>query len=166
MLHDPLGVAGEISEGMALWGNRFFGPSSIAQAALPAILNTSEEWHNEVIEKVKVRHTIGIHLSELYTDSHVDQRAHHREWDQVDPRFIVHHPARSPVHARQNRLLGIPALGRRCRLLHRLVQRPSGVCPTWNVLRRLGIRQSGHCVASGDHGGGGGATERVLPNPR
>lgn len=111
MLHDPLGVAGEISEGMALWGNRFFGPSSIAQAALPAILNTSVEWHNEVIEKVKVGHAIGKHLSALFTDSHVDECAYHRKWNQVDSRFIVHHTSRSAIHARQNRLLGIPALG-------------------------------------------------------
>jgi tyrosine aminotransferase len=54
-LHDPLGVANAVKEGLAIWGNRFFGPSSIAQAALPAILETPGEWHDAVIAKIKVR---------------------------------------------------------------------------------------------------------------
>lgn len=54
LLHDPLGVAGEIKDGMATWGNRFFGPSSLVQAALPAILATGPEWFDEVLAKVQV----------------------------------------------------------------------------------------------------------------
>lgn len=53
-LHDPLGVAGAIKDGMAVWANRFFGPSSLSQAALPDILDTPAEWHQEVLDKVKV----------------------------------------------------------------------------------------------------------------
>ncbi|RSH95405.1 hypothetical protein EHS25_000492 [Saitozyma podzolica] len=53
-LHDPLHVAGSVKEGMAVWANRFFGPSSVAQAALPAILETPAEWHNEVLAKIKL----------------------------------------------------------------------------------------------------------------
>ena len=54
-LHDPLGVAGEIRQGMVTWANRFMGPSSIVQASLGAILETPDEWHNTCLERVKVR---------------------------------------------------------------------------------------------------------------
>lgn len=54
-LHDPLGVAGLIKEGLAVWANRYFGPSSLSQAALPEILATPAEWHAEVLAKIKVR---------------------------------------------------------------------------------------------------------------
>ncbi|KAI9635759.1 pyridoxal phosphate-dependent transferase [Dioszegia hungarica] len=53
-LHDPLGVAGPIREGLAVWANRYFGPSSLTQAALPEILLTPDAWHAEVLAKVKL----------------------------------------------------------------------------------------------------------------
>ncbi|WVQ93359.1 tyrosine aminotransferase [Kwoniella sp. CBS 9459] len=52
-IHDPLGVATDIKRGMAVWGNRFMGPNSLIQAALPTILATDAEWFDEVTEKIK-----------------------------------------------------------------------------------------------------------------
>ncbi|OCF31343.1 tyrosine aminotransferase [Kwoniella heveanensis CBS 569] len=52
-VHDPLGVAIELKRGMAVWGNRFMGPNSLIQAALPTILATEAEWFNEVTDKIK-----------------------------------------------------------------------------------------------------------------
>ncbi|WRT68906.1 tyrosine aminotransferase [Kwoniella shivajii] len=52
-LHDPLGVAADVKRGMAVWGNRFMGPNSIIQAALPTILATESEWFDEVIYKIE-----------------------------------------------------------------------------------------------------------------
>lgn len=52
-LHDPLGVAESVREGMVAWGNRFFGPSSITQAALPDILATGSEYFDAVTAKVE-----------------------------------------------------------------------------------------------------------------
>ncbi|WVF65713.1 tyrosine aminotransferase [Kwoniella sp. CBS 6097] len=52
-IHDPLGVAAELKHGMAIWGNRFMGPNSLIQAALPTILATEPEWFDEVTEKIK-----------------------------------------------------------------------------------------------------------------
>ena len=40
---------------MVTWSNRFMGPSSVVQAALPRILETSKEWFDEVMDLVKVR---------------------------------------------------------------------------------------------------------------
>ncbi len=53
-LHDPLEVAGDIKDGLYVWGNRFMGPNSLVQAALPAILDTPAEWFEEVTKKVQV----------------------------------------------------------------------------------------------------------------
>lgn len=53
-LHDPLGVAGAIREGLAVWANRFFGPSSLSQAALPMILAADDQWHADVLAKIKL----------------------------------------------------------------------------------------------------------------
>lgn len=39
---------------MAVWANRFFGPSSLTQAALPLILNADDQWHADVLAKVKL----------------------------------------------------------------------------------------------------------------
>jgi tyrosine aminotransferase len=38
---------------MVVWGNRFFGPSSIVQAALPEILNTSADYFDAVVAKIE-----------------------------------------------------------------------------------------------------------------
>lgn len=71
-LHDPLGVAGAIKEGMVVWGNRFFGPSSIVQAALPEILSTPAEYFDAVTAKVEENANIvhrGVETIEgLYTN--------------------------------------------------------------------------------------------------
>ena len=53
MLHDPLGVASNSRDGLAIWGNRFFGPSSVTQAALPSILKTPAAWFDEDVDKLK-----------------------------------------------------------------------------------------------------------------
>lgn len=53
-LHDPLGVASDIRDGLTVWGNRFFGPNSMVQAALPEILQTPAQWFDEVTEKIRV----------------------------------------------------------------------------------------------------------------
>lgn len=53
-LHDPLGVADAVKDGIQVWANRFFGPSSISQAALPKILATPAVWFDEVNSKIKV----------------------------------------------------------------------------------------------------------------
>ncbi|WWC97693.1 tyrosine aminotransferase [Kwoniella sp. B9012] len=52
-LHDPLGIASSIKNGMQCWGNRFMGPNSLIQAALPTILATEPEWYDEVINKIE-----------------------------------------------------------------------------------------------------------------
>ncbi|WVQ81543.1 tyrosine aminotransferase [Cryptococcus sp. DSM 104549] len=57
-LHDPLGVATNIKRGLAVWGNRFFGPSSLVQAALPELLATGSEWFDEVTAKIQMNATI------------------------------------------------------------------------------------------------------------
>ncbi|WVW79052.1 tyrosine aminotransferase [Kwoniella bestiolae CBS 10118] len=53
-LHDPLGVASSIKSGMQCWGNRFMGPNSLIQSALPSILATEPEWYDEVINKIEL----------------------------------------------------------------------------------------------------------------
>ncbi|KAK4687061.1 tyrosine aminotransferase, partial [Tremellales sp. Uapishka_1] len=53
-LHDPLGVASAIKDGMAVWGNRIMGPNSLVQAALPGILATEPEWFQEVTRKIEL----------------------------------------------------------------------------------------------------------------
>lgn len=71
-LHDPLGVAEGIREGMIVWQNRFFGPSSITQAALPAILATSSEYFDAVTAKVEknaqIVHGGTLFIPGLYTN--------------------------------------------------------------------------------------------------
>jgi tyrosine aminotransferase len=61
-----------IKEGMIVWGNRFFGPSSIVQAALPEILATPAEYFDAVTSKVKTNAEIvhgGVQTIEgLYTN--------------------------------------------------------------------------------------------------
>lgn len=52
-LHDPLGVASDVRAGLGIWANRIMGPNSLVQAALPKILDTPAEWHQEVIEKIR-----------------------------------------------------------------------------------------------------------------
>nr|XP_031862277.1 tyrosine aminotransferase [Kwoniella shandongensis]KAA5529349.1 tyrosine aminotransferase [Kwoniella shandongensis] len=52
-LHDPLSVAGDIKRGMATSGNRFMGPSSLTQKALPEILATPGSWFDEVTAKIE-----------------------------------------------------------------------------------------------------------------
>ncbi|WWC64177.1 tyrosine aminotransferase [Kwoniella dejecticola CBS 10117] len=52
-LHDPLGVATSVKKGIQCWGNRFMGPNSLIQAALPTILATEPEWYDEVINKIE-----------------------------------------------------------------------------------------------------------------
>jgi tyrosine aminotransferase len=52
-LHDPINVASSIRDGLAVWSNRFFGPNSLVQAALPAILETPAEWFEDVLAKVR-----------------------------------------------------------------------------------------------------------------
>jgi tyrosine aminotransferase len=52
-LHDPLGVASALQDGMAVWGNRFMGPNGLVQAALPGILSTPKEWFETVNAKIK-----------------------------------------------------------------------------------------------------------------
>jgi tyrosine aminotransferase len=39
--------------GMTVWGNRFFGPNSMIQAALPELLATSAEWFGTVNDKIR-----------------------------------------------------------------------------------------------------------------
>lgn len=105
-LHDPLHVADSVKEGMAVWANRFFGPSSVAQAALPAILETPAEWHNEVLAKIKV----GPRLLFIRLTSRgialicSAQRRNHVRSDQPHPRSLVHPSSRRAVHARPDRL--------------------------------------------------------------
>lgn len=52
-LHDPLGVASSLRDGTGVWADRFFGPNSLVQAALPEILNTGAEWFDEVLLKLE-----------------------------------------------------------------------------------------------------------------
>ncbi|WVR09183.1 tyrosine aminotransferase [Kwoniella sp. DSM 27419] len=52
-VHDPLGVATEIKRGMAVWGNRFMGPNSLIQNALPTILATEPAWFDAVTDKIQ-----------------------------------------------------------------------------------------------------------------
>jgi tyrosine aminotransferase len=71
-LHDPLGVAEGIREGIIVWGNRFFGPSSIVQAALPEILATPSEYFDAVTAKVEknaqIVHSGTSAINGLYTN--------------------------------------------------------------------------------------------------
>lgn len=69
-LHDPLNVADSVRTGMTVWGNRFFGPSSIVQSALPEILDTPGEWFDQVNLKIRnnasilqaaVNEVVGLH---------------------------------------------------------------------------------------------------------
>ncbi|WWC73240.1 tyrosine aminotransferase [Kwoniella pini CBS 10737] len=53
-LHDPLGVASSLKKGIQCWGNRFMGPNSLIQAALPTILATEPEWYDQVLSKIEV----------------------------------------------------------------------------------------------------------------
>ncbi|WWC91358.1 tyrosine aminotransferase [Kwoniella dendrophila CBS 6074] len=53
-LHDPLDVASSIRAGIQCWGNRFMGPNSLIQAALPTILATEPGWYDEVINKIEL----------------------------------------------------------------------------------------------------------------
>ncbi|KAL7421191.1 hypothetical protein Q5752_004076 [Cryptotrichosporon argae] len=53
-LHDPAGRAGAVRAGLHTWANRFFGPSSVDQHALPAILlDTPDSWFADVVKKVQ-----------------------------------------------------------------------------------------------------------------
>ncbi|OXG22863.1 tyrosine aminotransferase [Cryptococcus neoformans] len=52
-LYDPLNVADDIKRGIAAWGNRFMGPNSLIQGALPELLKTDPSWFEQVVGKIK-----------------------------------------------------------------------------------------------------------------
>ncbi|RXK37135.1 tyrosine aminotransferase [Tremella mesenterica] len=53
-LHDPLCLATKVREGMHVWANRFMGPNSLVQAALPDILATPGSWFKVVMDKIQL----------------------------------------------------------------------------------------------------------------
>ncbi|ORY29170.1 pyridoxal phosphate-dependent transferase [Naematelia encephala] len=96
-LHDPLGVAAPIKEGLGVWANRFFGPCSLTQASLPDILQTESQWFDDVLAKVRanadviysaINETPGLSCSKpegaLYILVRIDQTAFPQFVDEVD----------------------------------------------------------------------------------